>query len=162
MRTSPCSSGPRSRPMSFISIFRDGKLKPGVYKIRNTASHTYVDIQDNQKDLCCRPLSVLGDKGQVIWRPTRPKPCRLTACSGKLSRWVQDTPYAGYGIQSLFGLSTLTQPQLESGGPDQFCTVLDGKRDAHGRTSVSVSTFPAVWRVELVQDQSTCGCENVR
>ena len=141
--------------MASISLLRDGKLKPGVYKIQNVASQNFVDVQDNQKDLCCRPINALGDMGQVTWCPTYPTPCQLTTFSGNLSHQVQDTPYAGCGTQSHLGLGTLTtQSQLESGKPDQFCTVLNGKPDKGGRVPVSVSTFPATWRVELVLDHT--------
>lgn len=48
------------------SIFQDGKLKPGIYKIRNLAGGTYVDIKDNVRELCGRSLAALEDgRGQV-------------------------------------------------------------------------------------------------
>lgn len=47
------------------SIFADGKLKPGIYKIQNLAGHTYLDIRDESKELCCRPATVLEGKGFV-------------------------------------------------------------------------------------------------
>ena len=48
------------------SIFQDGKLKPGVYKIRNIVSKTYVDTKDDVRELCGRPSTVLEDgSGQV-------------------------------------------------------------------------------------------------
>ena len=48
------------------SIFQDGKIKPGVYKIMNVVSGTFVDIKDDASELCGRSSSTLGDsRGQV-------------------------------------------------------------------------------------------------
>lgn len=47
------------------SIFADGSLKPGIYKIQNVVGHTYLDIRDESKELCCRPATVLEGKGLV-------------------------------------------------------------------------------------------------
>ena len=49
------------------SLFVDGKLKPGIYKIRNVKGHTYLDIGESGK-LCCRPGTVLETKGLVCSR----------------------------------------------------------------------------------------------
>ena len=47
----------------YTSIFKDGKLKPGIYKIKNIVSQTYVDIREHTRELCCRPATVLeGNK----------------------------------------------------------------------------------------------------
>ena len=48
------------------SIFADGKLKPGIYKIQNVKGHTCLDIRETG-ELCCRPATVLGTKGLVRW-----------------------------------------------------------------------------------------------
>lgn len=55
-------------PNTGSSIFQDGKLKPGIYKIQNLASGTYVDTKDDVRELCGR----LGGKGQVRPRGDRP------------------------------------------------------------------------------------------
>ena len=48
------------------SIFQDGKLKPGVYKIQNIVSKTYVDIKDHLRELCGRPFTALeSGRGHV-------------------------------------------------------------------------------------------------
>lgn len=48
------------------SIFQDGKLKPGIYKIRNIVSKTYVDIKDDVRVLCGRPSTALEEgRGEV-------------------------------------------------------------------------------------------------
>jgi len=61
------------------SIFQNGKLKPGVYKIQNVRSETYLDLHLHSMELCCRPAKDLaanrglwkiggfGD-GYAIWR----------------------------------------------------------------------------------------------
>ena len=43
------------------SIFKDGKLKPGIYKIQNLFSETYLDIHRHSREVCCRPARDLGD-----------------------------------------------------------------------------------------------------
>ena len=37
-------------------IFEDGKLKPGIYKIQNLRSETYLDVHQHSKEVCCRPV----------------------------------------------------------------------------------------------------------
>ena len=46
---------------SHTSIFKGGKLKPGIYKIQSLCAETYLDIQLNTKQLCCRPAQNLGE-----------------------------------------------------------------------------------------------------
>lgn len=51
---------------SALSIFQDGKLKPGVYKIQNIKAKTYVDIKDHVRELYCRPSTALErGRGEV-------------------------------------------------------------------------------------------------
>jgi len=53
-------------PNTGPSIFQGGKLKPGIYKIQNLASGTYVDTKDDVRELCGRSTSTLEDgRGQV-------------------------------------------------------------------------------------------------
>jgi hypothetical protein len=48
------------------SIFKDGKLKPGIYKIQNLYTQTYIDIHEHSRQVCCRPATTLGEgKGLV-------------------------------------------------------------------------------------------------
>ena len=55
-------------PSDPSSIFRDEKLKPGVYKIQNIGSETYVDIKLGTKEVCCRLAKDLGEgRGLVRW-----------------------------------------------------------------------------------------------
>ena len=55
-----------------MSMFHNGKLNPGIYKIQNIVGETFVDIREYNKELCCRPESVLGEKGQVCQSPAHP------------------------------------------------------------------------------------------
>ena len=75
------------------SIFKDGKLKPGIYKIQNLYGQTYMDIHEHSREVCCRPATVLVE-GRGLVRPF----CSLwfvylTITSGKLSLLGLDTPY---------------------------------------------------------------------
>ena len=49
-----------------VSIFEDGKLKPGIYKIQNIVGQTYLEIRDHSKQLCCRPASALEDGNGLV------------------------------------------------------------------------------------------------
>ena len=42
-------------------IFQDGKLKPGIYKIQNVLTETYVDIEISSRIVCSRPAQNLGE-----------------------------------------------------------------------------------------------------
>ena len=53
------------------SIFKDGKLKPGIYKIQNVQTENYVDIEVITRELCCRPAKDLGEgRGLVCQSPS--------------------------------------------------------------------------------------------
>jgi len=52
------------------SIFGDGKLKPGVYKIQNVHTENYLDIHLNSMEVCCRPAKDLED-GRGLWKIER-------------------------------------------------------------------------------------------
>ena len=53
------------------SIYENGKLKPGVYKIQNIQSETYLDIEVHTREMCCRPAKDLGEgRGSVCRYPS--------------------------------------------------------------------------------------------
>ena len=54
-----------------FSLFRDGKLKTGIYKIQNIRSDTYLDIHQHSNEVCCRPAREL-DEGRGLVRPYLP------------------------------------------------------------------------------------------
>jgi len=49
-------------------IFEAGKLKPGIYKIQNLYTETYLDVLQHSKEVCCRPARDLED-GRGLVRP---------------------------------------------------------------------------------------------
>ena len=81
----PCPAGMTFTPSSDpLSIFKDGKLKPGVYKIQNIASETYLDVDISSRGLCCRPAKDLDEgRGLVRWYVCYPRSAYLTIASGK-------------------------------------------------------------------------------
>ena len=50
------------------SIFEDGKLKPGIYKIQNIYSETFLDIHVHSREMCCRPAKDLGEGRGLVSR----------------------------------------------------------------------------------------------
>jgi len=55
---------------SIPSIFENGKLKPGIYKIQNLYTEGFVDIHEHSREMCCRPARDLGDgRGMVRQHP---------------------------------------------------------------------------------------------
>ena len=49
-----------------MSIFANGKLKPGTYKVQNLNSQTYLEVLEPSRKLCCRPATVLSDQDAVV------------------------------------------------------------------------------------------------
>ena len=83
-----------------VSVFEDGKLRPGIYKIMNIVSQTYVDIREHTKELCGRPVTVLEGKGLVGSRlHLVPTIIPMISFSGKSALQDLDIPYAGYSVQ---------------------------------------------------------------
>jgi len=54
------------------TIFEGGKLKPGLYKIQNLVSKTYVDIHEHNMEVCCRPASALEKDDGIVRTPLFP------------------------------------------------------------------------------------------
>jgi len=48
------------------SILQDGKLKPGIYKIQNLQTGTWVDIEEQSRAVCCRPAQNI-EEGNGLW-----------------------------------------------------------------------------------------------
>lgn len=59
------------------SIFEHEKLKPGIYKIQNLDSGTYLDIHQYSKEVCCRPAQNLED-GKGLVCPSLPLAVRVS------------------------------------------------------------------------------------
>lgn len=49
-----------------ISIFKDGKLKEGIYKIQNIETENYADIEVHTREVCCRPAKDLGEGRGIV------------------------------------------------------------------------------------------------
>jgi len=144
------------------SIFKDGKLKPEIYKIRNIVGQTYVDIREHAGELCCRPAAVLEGNGLVGSRPhTTLIAVFMITSVGNSPLWSRLYHPQG-AVSSLFslcrvGLNRGMQP--EPGKPDQFCIMLVGLGN---ESVVSIASFPVPWRMEIVRDERYRGCEYVR
>ena len=50
------------------SILKDGKLKPGIYKIQNIKSETYLDIEIHSRKVCGRPAKDIGEGRGLVSR----------------------------------------------------------------------------------------------
>jgi hypothetical protein len=144
-----------------MSIFRDGKLKPGIYKIQNLVGQTYVDIthvdtRGQVGELCCRPATLLEGHGRVSSLP------HLTRNGNHSLSSVGNTPFGpriyhtqGRVPDSISLLHELNEVvQLEPDQPEQFCIRNGG--------IVCVSPFPVAWRLEIVRDGRYPGCEYIR
>ena len=76
------------------SIFKDGRLKPGIYKIQNLYSETYLDIHQHSKQACCRPAQDLEDgRGLVRVRPLS------VARVSNICKWEIKSFGVGYTVQ---------------------------------------------------------------
>ena len=166
---SPTLPHPRSHPVVLtsmddsISVFEDGKLKPGIYKIQNIVGQTYLEVRDHSKQLCCRSATTLKDGNGLV------RSCLIwfVYCGSKLfpvgdmsfRAWIHHTQ--GMALIALwFNCSALNETmQLEPGKPDQFCMMLDGLGNG---TSISVAAFPVAWRVEVVNEKRYRGWDYVR
>ena len=88
----------------YTFIFKDGKLKPGIYKIQNVVSETYVDVLEHTGELCCRPVTVL--EGNELLVGSRPRLVHMaviiTISSGKSALWVLAIAYARYSHEFYF------------------------------------------------------------
>ena len=48
------------------SIFEGGILKPGIYKIQNIYTETFLDIEVHSRGVCCRPAKDLGEGRGIV------------------------------------------------------------------------------------------------
>jgi hypothetical protein len=53
---------------SSSSILKDGELKPGIYKIQNIYTETFLDIHVHSREVCCRPVKDLGEGRGLVSR----------------------------------------------------------------------------------------------
>jgi len=50
-------------------MLENGRLKPGIYKIQNLDSDTYLDVHRHTKELCCRPARNIEDGEGLVRLP---------------------------------------------------------------------------------------------
>ena len=50
------------------SILENGKLKPGIYKIQNIQTQTYLDVEVHTREVCCRPVVNLEEGRGFVCR----------------------------------------------------------------------------------------------
>ena len=50
------------------SIFENGKLKPGIYKIQNIQNRTYLDVEVHTREVCGRPTKDLEEGRGLVCR----------------------------------------------------------------------------------------------
>ena len=63
--------------MTSSSIFEGDQLRPGIYKIKNVHTETFLDIEVSSRSVCCRPAGGLGE-GRGIVRRYQPPVVRLS------------------------------------------------------------------------------------
>ena len=77
-----------------FSIFENGKLKAGTYKIQNLHTDGFVDIHERTKELCCRPVKELGEGRGMVRRYRYPLPVvcvlRLEVGNRTPRGWIHD------------------------------------------------------------------------
>ena len=54
--------------MAAPPIFEDDRLRPGIYKIKNVYTETFLDIEVPSRELCCRPTWRLGEGRGIVRR----------------------------------------------------------------------------------------------
>lgn len=76
------------------SIFNNGKLNPGIYKIQSIFTQTYLDIEVHSRDVCCRPAKDL-EEGRGLVRQ-----CLLSAVhASDDQQWEIKQFGRGYTVQ---------------------------------------------------------------
>ena len=75
-------------------IFEDGRLRPGIYKIQNIFTETYVDIEVHSRTVCCRPANCL-EEGRGLVRPHLSDVVHIS----DVSKWEIKSLGAGYTVQ---------------------------------------------------------------
>ena len=86
MTTNPTGDSP--------SIFRDGRLRPGIYKIQNVLTETYVDIEMHSQIVCSRPANSLEEGRGLV----RSHPSTVVYISD-VSKWEIKGLGAGYSVR---------------------------------------------------------------
>ena len=75
-------------------ILQNGRLRPGIYKIQNIHTETFLDIHQHSKEVCCRPARDLEDGGGLV-RPSPPSTVRMP----DYYKWEVNSLGAGHTVQ---------------------------------------------------------------
>ena len=104
LRTATCSCFPRcglSLPTMTLhstkdplSLFQDGKLKPGIYKIKNVLTQTFVDIEEHSRRVCSRPSKDLEEGNGLVGLIPLP-----LICVSDDHKWEIKPLLAGYTVK---------------------------------------------------------------
>ena len=78
---------------SSSSIFKNGKLKHGIYKIQNLCCETFLDVHHHSKQVCCRPAQNLEDGEGLVRLSPGLVVAHLTIKSGRSNALGLDTRY---------------------------------------------------------------------
>jgi len=158
---------------NYASIFQNGRLKPGIYKIQNIYTDTYLDIEVHSMTMCCHPARDLGE-GRGLWEikhlgvgctvqrvdPGNPEQfCTplnglkdgTTLCvSVYPTAWrvgvVGDEKYRGFGYVRFFWATKMIAWDLEAGRSHSGAEV---------RTYENRPTPWQIWRLIPVKDEGT-------
>ena len=52
------------------SIFKDGKLKPGIYKIQSLYNEAFLDVEEHSREIYCRSFQDLREGRGLVRRQT--------------------------------------------------------------------------------------------
>jgi len=89
-----------------LSIFKDGKLKPGIYKIQNLYAQTYMEIHEHSREACCRPVGAL-EEGEGLVRPFQWSMAHIADDQ----KWEIKPLGAGYSVRRVSVLICIARPQ---------------------------------------------------
>jgi hypothetical protein len=151
--TAPC----RTCPPHQIDIFENGKLKPGLYKIQNLVSKTYLDIHEHSMELCCRPASALEKDDGIVCTPccftfslANPP---FTVGSPAVRCWLHNSQGILEQHRALAGLLYLH----DTVGAPRVCgetrLLLHRESWIDERSPICVSPFPVAWSIKVAEDE---------
>ena len=53
-------------PYDPMSMFVNGKLRPGVYQVQHLVGQTFLEILQDSKEVCCRPAAILSPQDALV------------------------------------------------------------------------------------------------
>jgi len=120
-----------------LSIFKDGKLKPGIYKIQNLYAQTYTEIHEHSREACCRRAGAL-EEGKGLVRPFQWSMVRISDDK----KWEIKPLGAGYSVRRVSVPICIARPKN--------CTFNDeGPRLSRASPTSFVFQYTG-WETELI------------